>query len=106
VRLLLKILETQRQHGEVVKILESENLGVNSQIVRGDRTFHGLMVDNLLLADNMWDRAFSYVQSLYTVPDDEDGQKKLLELDEWKIWNLLYQSALRSEDSGLVDPCH
>lgn len=86
-----------------MQILDSENLGIHSRIVRGDSTFIGLKIVNFLGTDNMWDEAFSFVQDLLTVPDnDERARKDLLELDDWSVWNLFYQATLRSKRPGSV----
>ena len=99
---MIEILGSQGRYEEALNILASDNLGMQSRIVRGDSTFIGLKISCLLDAGNKWDDAFSYAQSLLTVPDDEDGRKGLLELDDWKVWDLLCQATLHSEKTGLV----
>lgn len=101
-RLLIEILCSQGRYEEALNILASENLGIRSRIVRGDSTFIGLKISCLLDAGNKWDDAFSYAKDLLTVPDDEQGQKHLLELDDWKIWDLLYQATRHSDKTGSV----
>jgi hypothetical protein len=84
-----------------LQILDSENLGIHSRIVRGDSTFIGLKIASFVSAGNKWDEAFTFVQSLLTVPnDDERGQKQLLELDDWNLWNLLYEATSNSTRPG------
>lgn len=102
-RLLIEILCSQGRYEEALNILASENLGIRSRIVRGDSTFIGLKISCLLDAGNKWDDAFSYAKDLLTVPDDEQGQKHLLELDDWKIWDLLYQATRHSDKTGVVN---
>lgn len=83
-----------------MQILDSDNLGIHSRIVRGDSTFIGLKISSYLGAGNMWDAAFNFVQSLLTVPSDERGRKELLELDDWNLWNLLYEATSNSTRPG------
>jgi len=99
---LIEILCSQGRYEEALNILTSENLGIRSRIVRGDSTFIGLKISCLLDAGNKWDDAFSYAKDLLTVPDDEQGRKNLTELDDWKIWDLLYQATLHSDKTGSV----
>ncbi|KAJ5408707.1 hypothetical protein N7509_002590 [Penicillium cosmopolitanum] len=102
-RLLIEILTSQGRHEEALQILDSENLGIHSRIVRGDSTFIGLKMASFASAGNMWDEAFTFVQSLLTVPsEDERGRKQLLELDDWNLWNLLYEATSNSTRPGIV----
>lgn len=89
--LLVKILETQDRNPEIVKLLDSENLGLNSQIVQNDWTFVGTKVDGLEKA-GMWTEGLAYAKSLLAIPTDENERKALQERDDWAVWNLLVAS--------------
>lgn len=99
--MLIRIYETQGRNSEVVKLLDSENLGLKSRIVQNDTAFLGYKAFNLG-AGKMWEEAISYVRDLYTVPEDKEKLKVLRELDDWSIWNLLIQATKNSNTPGLV----
>jgi N-terminal acetyltransferase B complex non-catalytic subunit len=99
--LLIKIYETQGRNSEVVKILDSENLGLKSRIVQNDSAFLGYKAFNLGMS-KLWAEGISFVRALYTVPDDKEKLKALRELDDWSIWNLLVQATEHSNTPGLV----
>ncbi|KAJ5673827.1 hypothetical protein N7462_009266 [Penicillium macrosclerotiorum] len=98
--LLIKIYEAQGRFDEVVKTLDSENLGLSSRIVQNDTAFLGFKASNLG-AGKMWEEAISFVKSLYTVPDNEEKRKALREIDDWNIWNLLVEATRHVKTSGI-----
>ncbi|KAJ5896158.1 uncharacterized protein N7473_005557 [Penicillium subrubescens] len=98
-RLLIKIYEAQGRNAEIVKILDSENLGLKSRIVQNDTAFLGYKSHNLS-SSKMWEEGISFVRELYTVPDDKEKLKALRELDDWSIWNLLVQGTKHSNTPG------
>ncbi|BCR92013.1 MDM20/NAA25 family protein [Aspergillus chevalieri] len=89
--LLVKILETQDRHSEIVKLLDSESLGLNSPVVQNDWTFVGTKVDGLEKA-GMWTEGLVYAKNLLAIPSDENEKKALQERDDWAVWNLLVAS--------------
>ncbi|KAJ5647149.1 hypothetical protein N7490_003521 [Penicillium lividum] len=99
VMLLVNIFESQKRFDEVVKILDSDNVGINSNICQGDRTFLGIKARNLGAA-KLWDNAISFVKDIYTVPEEEEKRKALGELDDWNIWNLLIQAVQNNDTPG------
>lgn len=100
-RLLIQIYESQQRFTEVVKILDSKNLGLDSRIVQNDQVLINLKAVNLG-AGKMWDEGIAFAKQLYTIPDDEKEQKAIIERDDWKIWNLLVESTRNSSVPGLV----
>ncbi|CEJ59380.1 hypothetical protein PMG11_08005 [Penicillium brasilianum] len=98
-RLLIRIYENQGRNSEVVKILDSENLGLKSRIVQNDSAFLGYKAFNLGVS-KMWAEGISFVRDLYTVPDDKEKLKALRELDDWSIWNLLVQATEHTNTPG------
>ncbi|KAJ5281589.1 hypothetical protein N7478_006961 [Penicillium angulare] len=97
--LLVKIFESQKRFDEVVKILDSENLGIKSRICQNDTHFIALKAENLG-ASHMWEEAISFVKEYYTVPEDEQKQKQVRDLDDWVIWNLLVEAVKHLETPG------
>lgn len=96
--LLIKILETQERHSEIVKLLDSENLGINSRIVQNDWTFVGTKLESLEKA-GMWTEGLAYAKSLLAIPSDENERKALQEHDDWAVWNLLVASVRNINNS-------
>ncbi|KAA8649097.1 hypothetical protein EYZ11_000689 [Aspergillus tanneri] len=90
--LLAKIFESQGRHAEVVKILDSETLGISSRVIQNDWTFVGVKLANLERAQ-MWPEGLSYAKSLLAIPTNEVEQKALQERDDWAVWSLLVAAA-------------
>ncbi|KAL4890899.1 N-acetyltransferase B complex non catalytic subunit-domain-containing protein [Aspergillus ambiguus] len=86
--LLVKIFESQGRHGEVVKILDSENLGITSRLIQNDWTFVGLKLSNLEKAQ-MWTEGLSYTRTLLAIPTNDAERRDLQERDDWAVWSLL-----------------
>lgn len=86
--LLVTILESQERHAEVVKLLDSETVGLDSRILQDKLHFMRKKFENIEKAQ-MWDEGFEYVRSLLTLPDEEGGLKALHERDDWAMWAML-----------------
>lgn len=84
-----------------MKILDSENIGLGSRILRNDQAFVNLKAENIG-ASRMWEEGISFAKEVLSIPDDEEKHKSLSELDDWKIWNLLIESTRHSNAPGLV----
>lgn len=95
--LLVKIFESQGRHAEIVKILDSENLGITSRVVQNDWTFVGAKLANLEKAQ-MWTEGLSYTKGLLAIPTNDKERKALQERDDWAVWSVLVNSA-RNLDS-------
>lgn len=89
--LLLQIFKSQGRFAESVKLLNSETVGINSPIINNDKEFIRLKSFSLA-SGKLWEESMSFVKSLYTVSEDEQKRKDLLEFDDWVIWNLLLES--------------
>ncbi|PYH47457.1 MDM20/NAA25 family protein [Aspergillus saccharolyticus JOP 1030-1] len=89
--LLVKIFESQDRHAEIVKILDSDGLGLNSRVVQNDWSFVGVKLSSLEKAQ-MWTEGLDYAKSLLAIPSNEDGMKALQERDDWAVWHLLLTS--------------
>ncbi|KAL4978030.1 N-acetyltransferase B complex non catalytic subunit-domain-containing protein [Aspergillus desertorum] len=86
--LLVKIFESQGRHAEVVKILDSDNLGIKSRIVQNDWSYVGVKLSNLEKAE-MWTEGLSYAKQLLAIPSSEEEKKTIQERDDWAVWHLL-----------------
>ncbi|PYH93734.1 putative cytoskeleton organization protein [Aspergillus ellipticus CBS 707.79] len=86
--LLIKIFESQGRHSEIVKILDSENLGLSSRVIQNDWAFVGDKLSGLEKAE-MWAGGLEYTKSLLAIPTNEAEQKALQERDDWAVWHLL-----------------
>lgn len=86
--LLIRIFESQDRHTEIVKILDSPNLGLSSRIVQNDWS---LIREKLLSLEKagLWAEGLSYARELLTLPSDEAERRALQERDDWNVWNLL-----------------
>ncbi|KAE8148562.1 N-acetyltransferase B complex non catalytic subunit-domain-containing protein [Aspergillus avenaceus] len=89
--LLIKIFESQGRHDEIVKILNSENLGIASRIIQNDWSFVGDKLSSLEKA-GLWTEGLSYTKSLLAIPTNESERKALQERDDWAVWKLLVVS--------------
>lgn len=90
--LLVKIYESQGRHAEIVGILNSENLGIQSRIVQKDWSFVGVKLASLEKAE-MWTEGLSYAKELLAIPTTEQEKKSIQERDDWAVWHLLVTSA-------------
>ncbi|KKK20685.1 hypothetical protein ARAM_000334 [Aspergillus rambellii] len=86
--LLVKIFESQGRHAEVAKILDSDNLGLKSQIVQNDWSFVGVKLDGLEKAQ-MWPETLSYTKELLAIPSNPGEKAATPESDDWAVWNAL-----------------
>lgn len=86
--LLVKIFESQGRHDEIVKILDSENLGLSSRVIQNDWSFIGVKLSSLEKAE-MWTQGLSYTKELLAIPSNETEKKALQERDDWAVWKLL-----------------
>ncbi|OJJ44687.1 hypothetical protein ASPZODRAFT_134775 [Penicilliopsis zonata CBS 506.65] len=91
--LLIKIFDSQGHPAEIVKILDTANLGLNSKIVQNDWNFIREKVLGLEKA-KMWSDGLSYAKSLLPIPTNEADRKALQEHDDWTVWSLMV-SAVR-----------
>lgn len=97
--LLIKIFQSQGRNDEILKILDSENLGLNSRIVQNDWSF---IREKLLALERAekWTDALQYTQGLLGMPEDDEAAKKLLqERDDWGVWSLLLSSTRNLNDT-------
>ncbi|KAL4944916.1 hypothetical protein BDV06DRAFT_186114 [Aspergillus oleicola] len=86
--LLVKIYESQGKHAEIVKVLDSENLGLKSKMVQNDWSFVGEKLSSLEKA-GMWTEGLSYTKELLAIPTTEEEKKAIQERDDWAVWHLL-----------------
>ncbi|KAE8351475.1 N-acetyltransferase B complex non catalytic subunit-domain-containing protein [Aspergillus coremiiformis] len=86
--LLVKIFESQGRHDEIVKILDSENLGLSSRIIQHDWSFVGVKLSSLEKAE-MWTQGLCYARDLLGIHNNEEERKTLQERDDWAVWKLL-----------------
>ncbi|KAJ5215950.1 uncharacterized protein N7498_002357 [Penicillium cinerascens] len=100
-RLLVKIFESQKQHAEIVKILDSKNLGLKSRIVRRDKNFL-ICKATALASGGLWEEGLAFVKDLYTVNEDGKIKKNLREIDDWGIWSLLVEAVRNIKTPGIA----
>ncbi|PYI06608.1 hypothetical protein BO78DRAFT_343164 [Aspergillus sclerotiicarbonarius CBS 121057] len=86
--LLIKVFESQGRHAEIVKVLDSENLGISSRVIQNDWSFVGDKLSNLEKAQ-MWTEGLAYTKELLAIPTNEVERKALQERDDWAVWHLL-----------------
>ncbi|OAT05409.1 cytoskeleton organization protein [Blastomyces gilchristii SLH14081] len=89
--LLIKILETQGRHEEIVSLLNSKHLGIESRIAQKDWAFVSAKIVGLENA-GLWDEAISFTRELLALPDDlTNGSTTaaVQEKDDWQVWSLL-----------------
>ncbi|KAJ6108395.1 Cytoskeleton organization protein (Dec1) [Penicillium sp. IBT 18751x] len=99
-RLLIKIYESQDQHAEIVKILDSEKLGLKSRLIRSDKSFL-ISKATALASAGLWEEGLAFAKDLYTVSEGMI-KKKLRELDDWGIWSLLVESVRNIKTPGIT----
>ncbi|KAL4927148.1 MDM20/NAA25 family protein [Aspergillus undulatus] len=92
--LLVKIYESQGRHAEIVKVLDSENLGIKSKMVQNDWSFVGVKLSSLEKAE-MWSEGLSYAKELLAIPTTEEERKAIQERDDWAVWHLLVTATQR-----------
>ncbi|KAL4873208.1 hypothetical protein BDV12DRAFT_98695 [Aspergillus spectabilis] len=90
--LLVKIYESQGRHAEIVKILDSANLGIKSKLVQNDWSFVGIKLSSLEKAE-MWTQGLLYAKELLAIPSTEEEKKAIQERDDWAVWHLLVTAA-------------
>lgn len=95
--LLIQIFQSGKHYAEIVKILNSENAGVNSRIVQNEWSFIATKLASLGEA-GMWTEGLSYAKSLLGIPEDEAGQRALQERDDWAVWNIIVGAAKNIKD--------
>ncbi|EED15274.1 cytoskeleton organisation protein (Dec1), putative [Talaromyces stipitatus ATCC 10500] len=96
--LLIKIFQSQGRDDEALKILNSDNLGLNSRLVQNDWSF---IREKLLALERAekWMDGLGYAKELLTMPDEDESAKKLLqERDDWGVWSLLLDSTKKMDD--------
>ncbi|KAL2867944.1 MDM20/NAA25 family protein [Aspergillus lucknowensis] len=86
--LLVKIYESQGRHAEIVRILDSENVGIKSRIVQNDWSLIGVKLSSLEKAE-MWAEGLTYAKELLAIPSTEEEKKAIKERDDWAVWHLL-----------------
>lgn len=102
VRLFIKILESQNLHSEAVKYLNSENVGLDSSVVRGEKSFLPLAASNYIAA-GLWEDGLAFVKAVYKASGGNDMRKVLREIDTWEIWSLLIDCTRNINTPGYVD---
>ncbi|KAI3006216.1 hypothetical protein CBS147346_3844 [Aspergillus niger] len=100
--LLIKIFESQERHAEIVKILDSENLGISSRVIQNDWSFIGEKLSSLEKAQ-MWTDGLAYTKGLLAIPTNEAEQKALQERDDWAVWHLLIAATKNINTSETTD---
>ena len=92
--LLTRIFATQSRYDEIVKLLNSEHLGVSSRLVQNDWSFVTTKLDALEKTEQ-WEEGLAYARELLGLPDDPDAaaDMKYREKDDWKVWGLLLTAA-------------
>ncbi|KAL4906508.1 hypothetical protein BDW74DRAFT_133702 [Aspergillus multicolor] len=95
--LLVKIFESQGKHAEIVKTLDSDNLGIKSRIVQNDWSFIGVKLTSLEKAE-MWTEGLSYAKELLAIPSTEEEKKAIQERDDWAVWHLLVTATQKSNN--------
>lgn len=93
--LLIKIFDAQGRHEEIVSLLNSKHLGIESRIAQNDWSFVSAKIANLENA-GLWDEALSFTRELLALPDDlVNGSTTAAaqEKDDWRVWSLLLAAA-------------
>lgn len=86
--LLIEIFEFQDRHSEIVKVLNSQNLGISSRIVQNEWSAIRAKLLSLEKAQ-LWSEGLAYTRELLTLPSNESERKALQERDDWTVWNLM-----------------
>lgn len=100
--LLLRIFQAQNRDEEILKILSSDNLGLNSRLVQNDWPF---VREKLLAIERAekWEDGVQFANDLLNMPDEDTAASKLLqERDDWGVWNLLLVSSQKLKDNKYV----
>ncbi|EEP79941.1 predicted protein [Uncinocarpus reesii 1704] len=86
--LLIKIFDQQGRFGDIIKLLNSQHLGVKSRIAQNDWSFVTKKLATLEKA-GLWEQALSYAEELLTLPNElEKGEKipaSYEEKDDWQV---------------------
>lgn len=94
--LLIKIYDQQGRHKDIVDMLNSQHLGVNSRIGQNDWSFVTAKLENLEKA-GLWEQGLVFTKELLKLPDQLANGEKLSasqeEKDDWQVWNLLLAAA-------------
>lgn len=80
-------------------MLDSKNLGFESRILRGDKSFLGDKA-SALQRGGMWQRGLAFVKDTYKMSDDEATRKSLFEVDDWAMWQLLIEATRNIDTPG------
>lgn len=94
--LLIKIYDQQGHYKDIVELLNSQHLGVNSRIAQNDWSFVTAKLANLEKA-GLWDEGLAYASELLSLPDHLAESEKISasqeEKDDWQVWRLLLTAA-------------
>ncbi|EEH47984.2 uncharacterized protein PADG_04068 [Paracoccidioides brasiliensis Pb18] len=96
--LLIKIFNTQESYEEIVHLLNSQNLGVESRIAQNDWSFVSAKIASLENA-GLWDEALSFTRELLSLPNElanGSAAAAAQEKDDWLVWSLLLKSTEKS----------
>ncbi|PGH07686.1 hypothetical protein GX51_01695 [Blastomyces parvus] len=96
--LLIKILEAQGRHEEIVSLLNSKHLGIESRIAQNDWSFISAKIVGLENA-GLWDEALSFTRELLALPDNlinGSTTAAVQEKDDWQVWSLLLAATKKS----------
>lgn len=98
--LLTRIFAAQGRDDEIVKLLNSEHLGVTSRIVQNEWSFVTAKLEALEKAE-LWEEALVYTRELLSLPDDASSaaDMKYREMDDWKVWNLLLATTQKLDNA-------
>lgn len=97
--MLVKIFESQGLHSELLKLLDSQNVGISSRIVQNEWAFVVSKISNLAAA-KLWEDAFAYIKNLLTAPEPVDTERYLQKHDDWQVWEVLIQAVRNSKTPG------
>lgn len=99
---MIQIYESQGKFDEVVKILDSPNLGLSSRIVQNEWSFVAAKLNNLRKTEK-WADSLAYARELLTMPeDDSEAQKLLKERDDWQVWESLLSATRNINEQKYV----
>ncbi|WEW61277.1 hypothetical protein PRK78_006767 [Emydomyces testavorans] len=94
--LMIKIYGQQGRYDDIVNLLNSQHLGVNSRIAQNDWSFVTTKLATLGKA-GLWEQGLSFAKELLSLPDElGDGEKipaSYEEKDDWQVWDLLLTAA-------------
>ncbi|KAK2748284.1 hypothetical protein FQN57_000942 [Myotisia sp. PD_48] len=100
--LLTKVYELGSRHSELIELLNSQHLGINSSIAQGDWSLVRSKL-SALEAANLWDQALAFTTQLLTLPEsitaESKPDSKIEEKDDWKVWRLLLLATEKLADT-------